>query len=795
MGTAIGSPAGRASGGAPGRLLAAAFALLLAGAACRYPFEGTLLGPVLLAYAGLLWWRPVLWLALLPALLPVLDLAPWTGWFYLEETDLLLLVTAAAGYWRLRPGAAGATLPRTLRYAAVLVSLAGALALARAMLPWPAADLNAFATYQSGWNGVRTAKGWLWALILLPLLRQDAGPALARLRSHFFPGMLAGLGLVALAAGAERMAFPGLLNMASDYRTSAPFSAMHTGGAALDGYLALCLPLLAPWLVRAASRRRTALALALLALAAYAGLTTFSRALYLAFGVSALVLWALHRPAPTPRQRAMSVLALALAACALTLVFSSGGYRGLAAALLLLCAAGWLGTRKLGWRDAAAALATACALEAALLPVLPASALGPFKPPYLLFACACAGFAFGAMRAGGARLALAAFFGMLINSVLIGWHWGGAPGARGAALAAALALALALLQLALPGARWRPGRAGVAGALACAVMLAAAVPVGASYYAAERFGTSLGDLGTRLQHWRRAVQMMDAGPATHLFGMGLGRYPAVYVERNPGRETPGAFAYVEHEGNRALRMSAPEFARGWGEVIRVLQRVPLAPATMYLLTVDVRRQDARALVELELCERQLLYPQNCIPLPLRLRPPDAHWQHYAVPFNAGALDGAAFTGAPVQLALSVSGHASLELDNLSIVALDSGKELLRNGSFTRGYDHWFFSSDRHHLPWHVKNLALNQFFEQGWLGLAALLWLLGAGALVLLRRARGGDAHAAACAAALAGFLVVGLFDSLLDVPRISLLFYLFLFAALLRAAPSRAPARSVPAR
>ena len=31
----------------------------------------------------------------LPVLLPVLDLAPWTGWFFIEEMDLLLLLTAA----------------------------------------------------------------------------------------------------------------------------------------------------------------------------------------------------------------------------------------------------------------------------------------------------------------------------------------------------------------------------------------------------------------------------------------------------------------------------------------------------------------------------------------------------------------------------------------------------------------------------------------------------------------------------------------------------------------------------
>ena len=70
-------------------------------AACSiYPFEGHVLAPLLAGYAALLCWRPALWLFLLPALLPSLDLAPTTGWFFLEEIDLLLLITVGCGYAR-----------------------------------------------------------------------------------------------------------------------------------------------------------------------------------------------------------------------------------------------------------------------------------------------------------------------------------------------------------------------------------------------------------------------------------------------------------------------------------------------------------------------------------------------------------------------------------------------------------------------------------------------------------------------------------------------------------------------
>jgi len=50
---------------------------------------------------GLAVWQPrcVWWLP--PALLPLIGLAPWTGWIVFEEFDLLLLALLAGGYARL----------------------------------------------------------------------------------------------------------------------------------------------------------------------------------------------------------------------------------------------------------------------------------------------------------------------------------------------------------------------------------------------------------------------------------------------------------------------------------------------------------------------------------------------------------------------------------------------------------------------------------------------------------------------------------------------------------------------
>ena len=77
-----------------------------------------------------------------------------------------------------------------------------------------------------------------------------------------------------------------------------------------------------------------------------------------------------------------------------------------------------------------------------------------------------------------------------------------------------------------------------------------------------------------------------------------------------------------------------------------------------------------------------------------------------------------------------------------------------------------------HLAWHAKSLPLHVYFEQGALGLAAWALFVALGAARLVVRARREPA-AAAVLAALAGFLAVGVLDSLIDAPRFLLLFML----------------------
>ena len=131
-----------------------------------------------------------------------------------------------------------------------------------------------------------------------------------------------------------------------------------------------------------------------------------------------------------------------------------------------------------------------------------------------------------------------------------------------------------------------------------------------------------------------------------------------------------------------------------------------------------------------------------------------------------------FASRPVKFALH--NPADKSLIDISNVRLETGQgtNLLFNGDFSKELDHWFFSADSH-LQWHAKSLPVAVLFDQGWFGLIALCMF----SILAIKRAAGrawrGDLHAAAALAAFSGFLVVGLFDTLIDAPRFLFLFLL----------------------
>jgi hypothetical protein len=364
------------------------------------------------------------------------------------------------------------------------------------------------------------------------------------------------------------------------------------------------------------------------------------------------------------------------------------------------------------------------------------------------------------------RLAQAAQAGCYALALLVLHLVHEAAGYRALALTLSLMLALVLVLFRMHALRGAAGRAwGVA--LLCGAIV---TPVASSDYAAMRMASSGPDLQDRLRHWRSVLALMDG----QWLGVGMGRFPALYYWNNPLREQPAAYQYQDSPGGgRSLLLLGGDYRAGYGELLRMLQRVEVRPYAAYLLRLEVRNEGPPAFLRPGLCERQLLYPQNCLRTPMVALPAAAGWRGLMLPLSTGPWT----RGAPVWLELAAEGQrARVAIRHVSLLDRDNGSELLRNGDFSRLQEHWFFSSDHHHLPWHIKNLPLNVYFETGVPGLLALLFLIWSAWAGLH-----GRAAAAPWRAGLAAFLCVGLFDSLIDVPRISLLFLLLLTASQLR--------------
>jgi O-antigen ligase len=164
------------------------------------------------------------------------------------------------------------------------------------------------------------------------------------------------------------------------------------------------------------------------------------------------------------------------------------------------------------------------------------------------------------------------------------------------------------------------------------------------------------------------------------------------------------------------------------------------------------------------------------------------WARLTIPLDGRALTGGSWYAprlAFFSMALESSGRL-IEIRNVTVVGPD-GRDLIANGDFGKGMARWFFTSDRFHLPWHIKNLGLNVLFDQGVVGLTLFAALVVIALWRLIAGRASGHALAPFLAASLTGFLVVGAFDSLLDAPRAAFLFYLLLLASLALREPPQA--------
>jgi VanZ family protein len=268
--------------------------------------------------AAAVWCRPGLATAIVLATMPVLDLAPWSGRFYWDEFDWLLMV--CLGTVMLRCPRRPASPPRSdglFKLALALLVLSLAISALRALIPWPSPDDSAFYGYFSPYNALRIVKGAAWALLSVIVLRRLVERGID-IGGGIVAGMTSGLALTVIVVVWERWTFAGLLPSASDYRVTGPFSAMHKGGAYIECYLAMAVPFALAWGVQARAALAKTVAGLLVLGATYAAAITYARNGWVALLVGMIMfLGLLLRAANRSRSRGRWAGAVAAAAALL----------------------------------------------------------------------------------------------------------------------------------------------------------------------------------------------------------------------------------------------------------------------------------------------------------------------------------------------------------------------------------------------------------------------------------------------------------------------------------------------
>lgn len=779
-----------------GNLLTALVTLATGGIlAWNYPLGQFAALALFIATAALAFQRPAWFLVIIPALLPVIGLAPWTGWITFEELDLLVLATASGGYARaLIDDQRSISRSRSwlLLGLSTLLALSILISMARGFSDAGGFVFGWFQGYDGPMNSIRIGKSFFLALLLAPLINRlqrdpdnQAGRKLAW-------GLALGLGTASLAALWERLAFTDLLNFSSDYRSTALFWEMHVGGAALDGWLLLTVPF-AIWALRnARTTVQHVLSLVLIILAAYATLTTFSRGVYLALIIALpLLAWQTRTHAGAagrcsdlqtwgPLRWAIALIILAAMA---GLVFPGSGYRGLMALLGAIAVA--LATPSV-WRNIAIPQLVAGAMLGLMLG-LALAVLSSFVPkgPYTLYFCAFTAMLLflhwmpPALRERWRIYGVAGLVGMMVAAANIADYWGGSEALWRmiGALAVVLAVVLGGTFSARPAwpdsLRWQ----GTFMSAALAVCAVIAVFIGGGYMS-DRFSTSEQDLDGRFEHWSLSTSMLQT-PLDVAFGKGLGRFPANYFFAVPNGQFPGTYKIIKEGRGTWLSLVGARHAMSFGDMLRVSQRLPFETAGPFEVMFQVRARTDVA-IHVEVCEKHLLYPGGCAGGRATIKATGDAWQRANVRMTGPVLTGGPWYAPRIKMFSLGVGNTSgaAEIDDV-VLSGPAGENLLANGDFANDMEQWFFSSDRKHMPWHAKNILVNVLFDQGIVGLAlfvlltvAALWRLNLG------KARQNELSPY-LSAAIIGFLVVGMFDSLTDVPRLALVYYLLILYSL----------------
>jgi hypothetical protein len=305
---------------------------------------------------------------------------------------------------------------------------------------------------------------------------------------------------------------------------------------------------------------------------------------------------------------------------------------------------------------------------------------------------------------------------------------------------------------------------GLAGSLLPVAIFAAIIlGVGGFTGMRARFAESSTDFATREGNWRAGLAVRDQGVLPTLFGMGLGTYQRAMLERSPVNR-PSDLVLLGG-GGVELRIHSPFYL---GQKI-------IPDGGMMHVALSARAIDGPGDISVIFCDKVLLYSDQCRGAGGKA-PLNAGWRHFAWDVPSAGLGETALSGLvrrPVEFSVFTAAGV-LDVRDIEVTD-DRGRSLLANADFRHGLDRWIFTDDSH-VSWRMLNVYLMLFFETGVVGVLAYLALA---AVAIGHAIKAGGVVGGALTGSVVSFLVSGLFDDVLEAPRIATLFFLVCVCAL----------------
>ena len=726
-------------------VLAFASALFVVVGVSLFPEYQLILSLILIIYGGLLYCFPFLWPYVLVFVSIAVNLAPWTGRYVIDEFDFFIAVTCAI--LLLKYIRTSIEAPKTFVLPLAYVSL---VLVSGFDSSWQEAFGPSYANfYFTDLNGLVVAKGPFWALMLTWLFFKQLKLSKGSAFSHLQYAIVLGAITLFVIILWERQVIPLLisdadiwakLNKISDftsaYRSTGLIAGMHTGGESTDGIYVTFLPFVFTGLLFAATKTRKVITFFALGGLLYCILVGFTRITYAASATSLIVCLLVYIFA---KQREMGEVRFGVQH------FIQQYWKLILSIFFMMV--GTFGAYKLAGYYAVFA---GGGVVFSFLLVNSLFFAEKVKRNILLFLVSL--------------FYLGIVFDSYADSQWVQFNDNNTIALIVSSLFMLVASLHCFMNIKAPGLVKLPTKTL---SLSFGYMLAAFVlvtAVGSARISIRAETTSQDYLG-RLEHWTSVINSGEWSLNNTLFGQGAGSFPRNYAFSFP--ERINEIGYADFSGGKLGFKSGADLMIG--------QRIEGMSVGLYQLTLRYQGLE-NVNANVAICRRNLMiferWAVDCNGEKVRLT---GSSNGSTVTVNIENTKKESYLNLPSILTISSNQKDTFFSVNEVSLKKITGDEMILNGNFEQGMDHWYFYYNFEHLAWHIKNLYVSQFYQFGIFG-CFLFFALYFLAIKNIESSGNNNLIKVALSGVLMGYLVLGTFGDPLDSARAATWFFIAMF-------------------